>query len=36
MKPEIWDTFSGWMFENNLITKKLDVQKAFTNEFLPE
>ena len=36
MKPEIWDTFSGWMFENNLITKKLDVKKAFTNEFLPE
>jgi ABC-type nitrate/sulfonate/bicarbonate transport system substrate-binding protein len=36
MKPEIWDTFSSWMFENNLLTKKLDVQKAFTNEFLPE
>jgi ABC-type nitrate/sulfonate/bicarbonate transport system substrate-binding protein len=36
MKTEIWDTFSGWMFENNLITKKLDIQKAFTNEFLPE
>jgi ABC-type nitrate/sulfonate/bicarbonate transport system substrate-binding protein len=36
MKPEIWDTFSSWMFENNLITKKLDIQKAFTNEFLPE
>ena len=36
MKPEIWDTFSGWMFENNLITKKLDIKKAFTNEFLPE
>jgi ABC-type nitrate/sulfonate/bicarbonate transport system substrate-binding protein len=36
MKPEIWNTFSGWMFESNLITKKLDVQKSFTNEFLPE
>lgn len=36
MKPEIWDTFSGWMFETNLLTKKLDVEKAFTNEFLPE
>ncbi len=36
MKPEIWDTFSGWMFENNLTPKKLDVEKAFTNEFLPE
>jgi ABC-type nitrate/sulfonate/bicarbonate transport system substrate-binding protein len=35
MKPEIWDTFSGWMFENNLITKKLDVEKSFTNVFLP-
>ena len=36
MKPEIWDTFSGWMFENNLTKQKLDVEKAFTNEFLPE
>jgi ABC-type nitrate/sulfonate/bicarbonate transport system substrate-binding protein len=36
MKPEIWGTFSSWMFENKLITNKLDVQKAFTNELLPE
>jgi ABC-type nitrate/sulfonate/bicarbonate transport system substrate-binding protein len=36
MKPEVWTTFSGWMFENNLIANKLDVENAFTNEFLPE
>jgi ABC-type nitrate/sulfonate/bicarbonate transport system substrate-binding protein len=36
MKPEIWDIFSSWMFENNLIAQKLDTKIAFTNEFLPE
>ncbi len=35
MAPEIWDNFSSWMFENNLIEKRLDVQKAYSNEFLP-
>lgn len=35
MKPEIWDTFSNWMFDKKLIAQKLDVEKAFTNEFLP-
>jgi ABC-type nitrate/sulfonate/bicarbonate transport system substrate-binding protein len=35
MKPEIWDTFSSWMFDKKLIAQKLDVGKAFTNEFLP-
>jgi ABC-type nitrate/sulfonate/bicarbonate transport system substrate-binding protein len=35
MKTEIWDTFSSWMFDKKLIAQKLDVGKAFTNEFLP-
>ena len=35
MKIEIWQTFSNWMFENNLLARKLDADKAFTNEFLP-
>jgi len=35
MKESIWSTFGNWMYENNLITRKLDAPKAFTNEFLP-
>ncbi len=35
MKPETWNIFSSWMFDNKLIEQKLDVEKAFTNEFLP-
>ncbi len=35
MKESIWDTFGNWMYENNLMAKKLDAAKAFTNEFLP-
>lgn len=35
MKESIWSTFGNWMFENNLITRKLEADKAFTNKFLP-
>lgn len=35
MQEKIWDTFSNWMFENNLFAGKFDSSKAFTNEFLP-
>jgi len=35
MKESIWGTFGNWMYENNLISIKLDASKAFTNEFLP-
>src|SRR4030042_559108 len=35
MKESVWSTFGNWMYENNLITKKLDAAKAFTIEFLP-
>lgn len=35
MKESVWSTFGNWMYENNLITRKLDAAKAFTNEFLP-
>ncbi|WP_249872328.1 ABC transporter substrate-binding protein [Oceanobacillus saliphilus] len=35
-KLEVWENYSEWMYENNLLEKELDSEKAFTNEFLPE
>ena len=35
MKESVWNTFGNWMYDNNLITNKLEAAKAFTNEFLP-
>ncbi|MDD3521255.1 MAG: ABC transporter substrate-binding protein [Actinomycetota bacterium] len=34
MEENIWKNFSEWMFENELISQKLDYKKAYTNEFL--
>ncbi len=36
MKKSIWDDFSNWMYENNLLQSSLESEKAFTNEFLPQ
>lgn len=36
MKKEIWHNYSHWMYERKLIEQELDVDEAFTNEFLPE
>ena len=36
MKDSIWTNFSRWMYENGVINQELDVEKAYTNEFLPE
>ncbi|MDD3776160.1 MAG: ABC transporter substrate-binding protein [Actinomycetota bacterium] len=36
MKEEIWEGFSSWMYEKGLISKPLDFNQAYTNEFLPE
>ncbi|MTI66530.1 MAG: ABC transporter substrate-binding protein [Firmicutes bacterium] len=36
MKTEIWENYSKWMYDKKLIDKKLDVNEAFTNEFLPQ
>ncbi|MBS4534317.1 ABC transporter substrate-binding protein [Clostridium sp. D2Q-14] len=36
MKPEMWANFANWMYERDLIENELDVEEAFTNEFLPE
>lgn len=35
-KQEVWESYAKWMHERELIPKMLDVEKAFTNEFLPE
>jgi ABC-type nitrate/sulfonate/bicarbonate transport system substrate-binding protein len=35
MQENIWNTFGNWIYDHNLISRKLDVSKAFTNEFLP-
>jgi ABC-type nitrate/sulfonate/bicarbonate transport system substrate-binding protein len=34
--PERWDNFYAWMYENELIPKKLESGTGFTNEYLPE
>lgn len=33
---EVWENYASWMYENGLLESELDVEKAFTNEFLPE
>lgn len=35
-KLEVWENYARWMYENGLLEKELDSEKAFTNEFLPE
>lgn len=36
MKQEIWENYSNWLFEKKLITKRLNVNEAYTNEYLSE
>ena len=36
MKAEIWKNYADWMYERKLIEQELDVNAAFTNEYLPE
>ena len=36
MDAQIWTNYSKWMFENGLIESELDVEGAFTNDFLPK
>jgi len=33
-KHEVWERYMLWLYENGFIADKLDVSKAFTNEFL--
>jgi len=32
---EVWENYATWMYDNGLLESKLDAEKAFTNEFLP-
>ncbi len=34
-KAEVWQNYSDWMVEHKLLDKPLEVDKSFTNEFLP-
>lgn len=33
-KQEVWERYMNWLYENGFITEKVDVTKAFTNEFV--
>lgn len=34
-KPEVWKNYADWMYNQKLLDKPLEAEKAFTNEFLP-
>ena len=35
-KPEVWENYMNWLYDNKLIDKKTDISKAFTNDFVKE
>lgn len=35
MKEEIWENYTRWMFDNQLIDRIPETKEAFTNEYLP-
>lgn len=35
-KESVWTNYMNWLFERNLIESTIDVNAAFTNDFLPE
>jgi len=36
MKLEVWENYAEWMYEQELLERRLDAEQAFTNEYLPE
>jgi ABC-type nitrate/sulfonate/bicarbonate transport system substrate-binding protein len=36
MNAEIWTNYAKWMYDNGLIDRMLEVEEAYTNDFLPE
>jgi NMT1/THI5 like. len=32
-KKEVWQRYMDWLYENGFITRKIDVEKAFTNKY---
>ncbi|AUD13847.1 MULTISPECIES: ABC transporter substrate-binding protein [unclassified Planococcus (in: firmicutes)] len=35
-QEQVWADYAAWMFGNGLLDEELDVEQAYTNEFLPE
>ncbi|QAY65553.1 ABC transporter substrate-binding protein [Paenibacillus protaetiae] len=35
-KLSVWQNYADWMYEHKLLDSKLEADKAFTNDFLPE
>ncbi|MGZ9586369.1 ABC transporter substrate-binding protein [Paenibacillus marinisediminis] len=35
-KREVWENYTDWMTENKLMEQTIDVDKAFTNDYLPQ
>lgn len=35
-KAEVWKNYANWMYERKLLDQPLEVDKAFTNHFLPK
>lgn len=35
MEAERWENYAQWLYEQDLIERKLEVETSFTNEFLP-
>jgi ABC-type nitrate/sulfonate/bicarbonate transport system substrate-binding protein len=35
-KRETWENYTRWLYDRKLINTMIDVDKAFTNEFIPE
>jgi ABC-type nitrate/sulfonate/bicarbonate transport system substrate-binding protein len=33
---DVWQGYSNWMLEHNILSEAIDAEAAFTNEFLPE
>ncbi|WP_028543850.1 ABC transporter substrate-binding protein [Paenibacillus taiwanensis] len=34
-KREVWDNYMTWLVDNKLMEKTIDIDKAYTNDFLP-
>ena len=35
MKSLVWERYGNWLFENDLISHRLNVEKSFSNDYLP-
>ncbi len=35
-KQEVWENYTTWMIDNELMQNWIDISKAYTNEFLPK